>query len=394
MSDRQQKAHRLIHARRAEVAPFIAMDVASAASRMEQRGRRVVHMEIGEPGAQAPLAAREAAIRYISQKPVGYTSAMGLLSLRERIARHYSETHGISVSPSRIAVTTGSSCGFVLAFLSLFDPGQRIAIASPGYPPYRTILQSLGLIPVEIEVGPDSRWVLSGPAIAAAHSENALDGVLIMSPANPSGTIIDERSLADIVETCNCLGIRLISDEIYHGLTYALAAHTALKFSPDAVIVNSFSKYWCMTGWRVGWIIVPDELARPIERLAQNLFISAPTISQVAAEAAMDADDELAKIHASYARNRQRLLDELPAAGFTHFLPADGAFYLYADISHLTNDSTTFARSLLDETGVAATPGVDFDRERGHRFLRLSYAGSEADIDLAISQIINWRRSA
>jgi aspartate/methionine/tyrosine aminotransferase len=381
----------MLHARRAEIAPFIAMDVMSSARRLESKGRHVIHMEIGEPGHGAPKPAIEAATARLAGGRIGYTEALGLPELRARIARHYLDVHGIEITAERIAVTTGSSSGFVLAFLSMFDPGQRVAIASPGYPPYRTILQALGLEPVEIEVGAAQRWALDGEAIARTHAERPLDGLLIMSPANPSGTMIDAAALEGIATTCRELGIRLISDEIYHGLTYGMAAESALRFDDDAVIINSFSKYWCMTGWRVGWMVLPEALLRPVERLAQNLFISAPTLSQVAAIAAMDAREELAAVHEGYARNRDLLLRELPRAGLDSFLPPDGAFYLYADIGHLTNDSAAFARAMLDEAGVAATPGMDFDHARGSRFLRFSYAGSEADIAEAVRRISLWR---
>jgi aspartate/methionine/tyrosine aminotransferase len=391
MTDRERRARDMLHARRAEIAPFIAMDVMSSARRLEGTGRHVVHMEIGEPGTGAPKPAIEAAMARLARGGIGYTEALGLPELRSRISRHYREMYGLDVAAERIAVTTGSSSGFVLAFLAMFDPGQRVAIASPGYPPYRTILQALGLEPVEIEVGHAQRWALDGEAVARAHAERPLDGLLIMSPANPSGTMIDASALEGIATTCRDLGIRLISDEIYHGLTYGMAAESALRFDDDAVIINSFSKYWCMTGWRVGWMVLPESLLRPVERLAQNLFISAPTLSQVAAIAAMDAHEELAAVHGGYARNRDLLMRELPKAGIDRFLPPDGAFYLYADIGNLTNDSAAFATAMLDEAAVAATPGMDFDPARGARFLRFSYAGSEADIADAVQRIAGWR---
>jgi aspartate/methionine/tyrosine aminotransferase len=393
MIDHQSRAHPVLHAARADIEPFIAMDVMSAAQRQERAGRSIVYMAIGEPGAQAPLAAREAAARYLQDGRIGYTEALGMAELRARIARHYADGYGIAVSPDRIAVTTGSSCGFLLAFLALFDPGARVAIASPGYPPYRTILQTLGLEPVEIELGPSDGWTLTGEAIARAHARTPLAGVLVMSPSNPTGTVIPGETLKGIASTCRALGIRLISDEIYHGLTYGVPAETALRFDEEAVIINSFSKYWCMTGWRVGWMVVPEALRRPVERLAQNLFISPPTLSQVAAIAAMDATAELENVRTGYAENRALLLSELPDAGFTHFLPADGAFYLYADVGHLTNDSAGFARAMLEEAGVAVTPGMDFDRQRGQRFVRFSFAGSRADIVEAVHRLKTWRQA-
>lgn len=391
MTSNDRVTRALLHARRADIAPFIAMDVMSSARAIEAAGRSVIHMEIGEPGAPAPRAAREAAMAALEVGRIAYTPALGLPELRARIARHYRDAYGLEVAPDRVAVTTGSSSGFVLAFLALFDPGQRVAIASPGYPPYRTILEALGLVPVEIEVGPESRWALDGEAIARAHAVAPLDGVLMMSPANPSGTMISAETLEDIATTCRTLGIRLISDEIYHGLGYGMRAESVLRTAPDAVVINSFSKYWCMTGWRIGWMIVPEALQRPVERLAQNLFISAPTLSQIAATAAMDAHEELEEVRASYGRNRDLLLRELPKIGFGNFLPPDGAFYLYADVGHLTNDSAVFARAMLEEAGVAATPGLDFDRARGQRFLRFSFAGSEADVAEAVARLRAWR---
>lgn len=392
MTDREDRARRLLYAARAEVEPFIAMDVLSAARRLEGQGRSIIHMEIGEPSFAAPQAARAAAADALKGGLIGYTQALGIPSLRRRIARHYGDAYGLDIAPERIAVTIGSSAGFLLAFLALFNPGERVAISTPGYPPYRTMLTAFGLEPAEIETGPETRWALDAAAIEAAHAQKPLAGVLLMSPANPSGTVIAPDALSDIAVTCRRLGIRLISDEIYHGLTYGSPAETALRFDNDAVIVNSFSKYWCMTGWRLGWLVVPDGMERTFERLAQNLFISAPLLSQIGAEAALDAREELEAIRAIYARNRALLLEVLPQAGMDSFLPADGAFYLYADISRFTDESVAFAKSLLEEAGVAATPGNDFDRARGHRYLRFSFAGAEAEIAEAAARIEKWLR--
>jgi aspartate/methionine/tyrosine aminotransferase len=392
VSDREDRAKRLLYAARAEVEPFIAMDVLSAARRLEAEGRSVVHMEIGEPSFPAPKAAREAAAEALKGGLIGYTEALGRPSLRRRIARHYRDAYGLDLAPERIAVTIGSSAGFLLAFLALFNPGERVAISAPGYPPYKTMLTAFGLESVEIETGPQTRWALDAAAIEEAHAQSPLAGVLIMSPANPSGTVIAPDALAEIAETCRRLGIRLISDEIYHGLTYGVAAETALRFDDDAVIVNSFSKYWCMTGWRIGWLVVPEGMERTFERLAQNLFISAPLLSQIAAEAALDAKEELEQVRGIYARNRALLLDVLPQSGMDSFLPADGAFYLYADIARFTNDSVAFAKALLEEAGVAATPGNDFDRARGHRYLRFSFAGDEREIAEAAARMKKWLR--
>ncbi|RFB81542.1 pyridoxal phosphate-dependent aminotransferase [Methylovirgula sp. 4M-Z18] len=376
---------------RSAVSAFVAMDVMSAAAAQERAGGTVIHMEVGEPGAPAPRVVREAAIRALEAGRVSYTEALGRPTLRARIAAHCRDAYGVDVSAERVVVTTGSSAGFILAFLACFDPGARIAISEPGYPAYRNILEALGLVPVPLTLTAASHYVVTADMIAAADAAQKLDGALLMSPANPSGTMMDATTLRDVAQTCESLRIRFISDEIYHGLTYGRPAHTALEFSDQALVVNSFSKYFCMTGWRVGWLIVPDNLVRPIERLQQNLSISVPYLSQVAAEAAFDARDELEAIKAGYARNREILLNELPGLGLGHMHPVDGAFYIYADIGHLTNDSTAFCAKMLKEAGVAATPGLDFDRSHGNRTLRMSFAGSEADVLEAVRRLKGWR---
>ncbi|MDO9442677.1 MAG: aminotransferase class I/II-fold pyridoxal phosphate-dependent enzyme [Beijerinckiaceae bacterium] len=383
-------ARRLTPSRRSRVAPFIAMDVMSAAARREREGASVIHMEVGEPGAPTPAAARDAAMAALAAGRIGYTEALGRLSLRARIARHYGETYGVDVDPARIVVTTGSSAGFLLSFLALFDAGARVAIAAPGYPAYRNILDALGIETVSIETRAETRHVVTAEMIEAAHADSPLDGVLLMSPANPSGTMMSPQALAAICETCDRLGIAFISDEIYHGLTYVEPAETALKFSRSAVVVNSFSKYFCMTGWRIGWLVLPDEMVRPVERLQQSLAISVPMLSQVAAEAVFESRPELEAIKASYARNRDVLLQSLPGLGLGSFHPVDGAFYVYLDIGHLTNDSSDFCQRMLVEAGVAATPGLDFDRERGSRTMRLSFAGSESDVVEAVARLRGW----
>ncbi len=378
-------------ARRAgRVSPFLAMDVLAAAAAKERRGDSVVHMEVGQPSAPAPRAAREAAKAAIEAGRIAYTEALGIAPLRERIARHYREAYGVEVAPERVVVTTGSSAGFVLAFLSLFDAGQRVAITAPGYPAYRNILEALGIEPVVIPLTKTDGWIMNAAAIERAHAERPLHGVLAMSPANPSGTMIGRSALAALGATCRRLGLWFVSDEIYHGLTYAEPAATALSFDDDAVVINSFSKYYCMTGWRVGWTVVPERLVRPIERLAQNLYISAPYLSQVAALAAFDAVEELEAVKAGYARNRALLLEELPRIGVTEMHPVDGAFYIYADVARFTNDSIGFCRRMLEEAGVAATPGVDFDATEGSHYLRLSFAGSENDCRETVTRLAGW----
>lgn len=368
-----------ISARAARVAPFLAMDVLAAAKARAREGGEVVHMEVGQPSAPVPRLVKEAAMAALEKGRIGYTEALGIPSLRARIARHYQEAYGVAVDAGRVVVTTGSSAGFVLAFLTCFDAGDRVAIASPGYPAYRSILEALDLVPVFIETGPEDGWVMTPEALRAAHAEAPLAGVLAMSPANPSGTMMTPEQIASLASVCRDLHLRLISDEIYHGLTFGVAAETALRCDDEAIIVNSFSKYYCMTGWRVGWLVVPERLVRPMERLAQNLYISAPYLSQVAAEAAFDATDELEEVKAGYARNRDLLMNELPGIGLPRFLPPDGAFYIYCDVADYTNDSIAFCRRILDETGVAVTPGLDFDITRGVCYLRMSYAGSMED---------------
>jgi aspartate/methionine/tyrosine aminotransferase len=379
----------LVARRLTRVAPFLAMDVLAAAAAKERRGVSVVHMEVGQPSAPAPRAARDAAKAALETGRIGYTEALGIAPLRERIAGHYREAYGLEVAPERVIVTTGSSAGFVLAFLSLFNAGERVAITAPGYPAYRNILEALDLQPVAIPLTKAEGWAMTAEAVERAHASGPLHGVLAMSPANPSGTMIARSALAELGATCRERGLWFISDEIYHGLTYGEPAATALAFD-DAVVINSFSKYYCMTGWRVGWIVVPEHLVRPIERLAQNLYISPPYLSQVAALAAFDARDELEAIKAGYARNRAMLLEELPRIGLAEMHPVDGAFYIYADVARFTNDSIGFSKRMLEEAGVAATPGLDFDPAEGAHYLRLSFAGSEEECREAVRRLKGW----
>jgi len=375
---------------RSDVPPFMVMDVMAAAARLEARGTRVIHMEVGQPAAPAPATAIEAARLALANGRLGYTEALGVPSLRARIARHYSQRYRIKIDPARVIVTTGSSGGFTLAFIALFEPGDRVAVAVPGYPPYRHILQALGCEPVGIEVSAPTRWAITPEDLMAAHRAAPLQGLLIASPANPTGTMMSAVALTSLVRTAEDAGIRVISDEIYHGLDYAFAAETAAGLSDNGVIINSFSKYFCMTGWRVGWMVVPEALVRPIERLQQNFAISVPTLAQIAAEAAFEGVAEMEGVKAGYAQNRQVLLAGLPAAGLDTFLPADGAFYLYADVSKFSNDSLDFAKRMLDQAAVAATPGVDFDPVNGTKFIRFCYAGSGADMTDAVTRIGKW----
>lgn len=390
-----QKATPLISmpqlAERAErVAPFIVMDVMNQAAAIERSGGSVVHMEVGQPSAPTPASIRAAAARALEHGRIGYTQALGTDSLRERIARHYRDTYGVAVPAERVVVTTGSSGGFILAFLACFQPGARVAITAPGYPAYRNILTALGLEPVAIEVGPETRYALTPELIAKAHAQRPLAGVLTMSPANPTGVVMAPEAIAAVAAECRRLGLWYISDEIYHGLTYEAPATTTLSADPDTIIVNSFSKYYCMTGWRVGWLVVPERMVRTIERLQQNFSISVPYLSQVAGEAAFDATDECEAIKAGYAENRSFLLKALPEIGLGDFLPVDGAFYIYLDIGRYSNDSMAFCRDVIENAGVAITPGLDFDEGRGARTVRLSFAGSLAECEEAVARMGAW----
>jgi aspartate/methionine/tyrosine aminotransferase len=361
-----------------------------AAARKEAGGERVIHMEVGQPVAGAPATARAAADAALLGGRIAYTAALGMPSLRARIARHYRDRYRLGLDPERVVVTTGSSGGFILAFLALFEAGDRVALAAPGYPPYRHILSALGCEPVLIETDEASRWSLTPETLLAAHRAKPLQGVIVASPANPTGTMMPAEALAALAAAAEGAGIRLISDEIYHGLDYAFPSETAARLSEQATVINSFSKYFCMTGWRVGWMVVPPALVRPMERLQQNLSISVPTLSQIAAEAAFDGSAEMEAVKHGYEENRRILLEGLPQAGFQRILPVDGAFYLYADISGFTDDSLDFARRMLDGAGVAATPGVDFDPGRGKHFLRFCYAGSPAEMHEAVRRISAW----
>ena len=379
----------LKRSRRGAISPFIVMDVLRAANERAAQGGNVVHLEVGQPGTPAPRGALEAARRALDDDALGYTEALGLTPLRERIAWHYETTSGVIVPPDRIVVTTGSSGGFVLAFLAAFDPGDRVALAEPGYPAYRNMLAALGCRPVGLPAGPDSRFQPSIELLDAVDGD--LDGLILASPANPTGAMLDRARLQTLVAYCRERGIRIVSDEIYHGIVYGAPATTALAFSDDAIVINGFSKYFSMTGWRIGWMVAPADLCRTVECLAQSLFIAAPTLAQHAACAAFDCGEELDANVARYAENRRILLDGLPGAGFDRFAPADGAFYLYADVAHLTDDSGAFCRRMLEEAGVATAPGADFDRPRGGGHLRISFAGTTADMEEAVRRLRRWR---
>lgn len=369
------------------VPAFIVMDVMAAAERIERKGGSVIHMEVGQPSAPTPASICRAAAGVLERGHVGYTQALGNRSLRERIALYYAERHGVTISPERVVVTTGSSGGFVLAFLACFERGARVAITAPGYPAYRNILMALGLEPVEIPVDAASDYVMTGEAIRTIHHEKPLAGVLVMSPANPTGVVMSREQLADVSQTCRALGLWFISDEVYHGLTYEKPEHTALSLNDEAIIASSFSKYYCMTGWRVGWLVLPERMVRIVERLQQNMSICVPHLSQIAAEAAFSAVEECEAIKAGYAQNRRFLLEALPQIGIDRFFPADGAFYIYADVARYTNDTMAFCKRVLDEVNVAITPGLDFDAERGGRMIRLSFAGSLAECEEGVGRL-------
>lgn len=378
--------------RRSAVEPFHAMDLLAEATKERAAGKPVISMAVGQPSHPAPKAAREAAAKALEDGRIGYTDALGLMALREGIAAHYATRHGVSIDPQRIAVTTGSSAGFNLAFLALFDAGDQVAIARPGYPAYRAILGALGLKVIEIAVDESTGYTLTPQSLEAAERETGhpIKGVLLASPANPTGTVTGRARLKALADWCSARGAAFISDEIYHGLTFSGEETSALEFTNDVVVINSFSKYYCMTGWRIGWMVLPENMVRPVECLAQSLYISAPELSQVAALAALGATQELDVYRSAYAANRDFLIKALPEIGLPLLSPMDGAFYAYADVSALTNDSMAFAKRMLAEISVAATPGMDFDPLEGNRALRLSYAGSEAEIREAVRRMGEW----
>lgn len=376
---------------RGQVPPFIVMDVMRAANEREVQGESVLHMEVGQPGTGAPKGVVDAVKSAVGAEKLGYTDAFGIPPLRKAIAAHYKSEYDVEVDPERVVVTTGSSGGFVLSFLAAFDAGDRVALASPGYPAYRNILRALGIEVVEIPTGPESNFQPTTELLENEISKSgAIHGLIVASPSNPTGTMLAPAELKQLMAFCDARSIRFISDEIYHGITYGTVAQTAAALSDDAVVINSFSKYFSMTGWRLGWMILPEDLLRSVECLAQNLFISAPTISQIAGVAAFDCRDELDKNLQRYAENRSLLLRELPKAGFDNLASADGAFYIYADVSKLTNDSVDYCSRMLAETGVAVTPGTDFDPSRGHQYLRFSFAGETETMSEAARRLGNW----
>ena len=368
---------------RGSVDPFIVMDVMEAASKKEKSGYEVIHLEVGQPGTSAPKMAAESVKNKISKSTMGYTVALGIPELREKIADLYLRWYNVQVEPERIIVTPGSSGAFILTFTGLFDVGDTVGVGSPGYPSYRQILKALSLNTNTIKTFNNNKF----QPVVADIINNSLDGLIVASPANPTGSMLNKYDLEKLIDACKMNQTAFISDEIYHGIEYESRAVSALEVSDDCIVINSFSKYFSMTGWRLGWVVVPKNHIRQFERLAQNMFICAPHISQIAALGALDAYDELKLNLKTYETNRTMLIEELPKLGLKNFAPPDGAFYFYIDVSEYTDDSVTFAKSILDEVHVAITPGIDFDSERGLKTIRLSYACSTSDLKEGLKRL-------
>lgn len=375
---------------RSDVAPFYAMDILARANQLLGQGAPVVSLAVGQPGAALPLSVREAASQAVMDNVMSYTDALGRMSARQAVAAHYSDIYGLDVSPSRIAMTNGSSAGFSLAFLALANAGGRIAITSPGYPAYRNIIRALSMECVEISTAGQPGHMLDLDALVAEHRKKPIDALLLASPANPTGAALNAAQLGQVIATCKQHGIRFISDEIYHRLRYEGDDICALSLDDEAIIINSFSKYYCMTGWRIGWMVVPEAMVRTIEKLGQNLYISAPDLSQRVVPSVFAATADYDVIKQGYSRNRAVLMEKLPALGFSFAAPPDGAFYAWCDVSALTNDSMDFAKRMIEEIHVAAAPGLDFDVQNGHRYMRFSYAGTPDDIDIALERLARW----
>lgn len=371
---------------RSQVDPFIVMDVMQAAAAAEAAGRHIIHMEVGQPGTGAPSGAASVLTAAMDAGPLGYTVALGLPALRARIAQMYGEWYNVDLDPARVVITSGSSAGFILAFTALFDSGDRVGIGAPGYPSYRQILGALGMVPVDLPTAEANRY----QPVPADFADMDLRGLMVASPANPTGTMLDRPAMSALIEACHGAGASFISDEIYHGIEYEKKAVTALEITDEAYVINSFSKYFSMTGWRVGWMVVPEDQVRVIERIAQNMFICAPHASQVAALAAMECSDELEANMDVYRANRALMLEGLPQAGFDRIAPPDGGFYVYADVSAITDDSRALAAEILEKAGVAVTPGLDFDPVRGHTTLRFSYARSTDDIREGLARLATF----
>jgi aspartate/methionine/tyrosine aminotransferase len=388
--------HRLTAATRANVPPFHVMDLLAAAAARQRTHGDLLNLVAGQPSTPAPRPVREAAKRAIDEDVLGYTVALGIPQLREAIAGHHRRVYGLDVGIEDIVVTTGSSGGFLLAFLAAFEAGDRVAIARPGYPCYRNVLTALGCEVVELRAGPESRFQ---PTVEMLESlDRPVQGLVVASPANPTGTMLAPEELAGLAAWCEAHGVQLISDEIYHGIEYAspMQHATAWQTSREAVVFHSFSKYFSMTGWRLGWMLVPERLRRAVDVLTGNFTICPPVLAQHAAVAAFTPESyaEVDAHVARYAENRALLLDGLPRLGIDRLAPADGAFYVYADVSHLTDDSMSLCHRLLSDTGVATAPGIDFDTEDGGRFLRLSFAGAPAEVAESLTRLEAWLSTA
>ncbi|MCW2496626.1 aminotransferase class I/II-fold pyridoxal phosphate-dependent enzyme [Jatrophihabitans sp.] len=379
-------------ATRGQVPPFHVMRVIDAVVARRAAGLETIDLSAGQPSTRAPRTVRAAAAAALETDLIGYTNALGIPELRVAIARHYRRSDGIEVDPANVAVTTGSSGGFLYAFLAAFDAGDTVVMARPGYPAYRNMLAALGCTVVELPCGPQTRFQPTVAQLEALPAPPA--GLVIASPANPTGTMVEPDELAAIAAWCAAHGTRLVSDEIYHGITFGTPAASAWRSSRESIVVNSFSKYFCMTGWRIGWLLVPDALLDSVDRLAGNFAICPPALSQLGAVAAFDAYDELDANVARYAANRELLLRRLPEIGLDRLAPADGGFYVYADVSRWTDDSMGWAARLLAETGVAVAPGVDFDPADGTRFIRMCFAGDIAAIDRGVDLLGGWLNSS
>jgi aspartate/methionine/tyrosine aminotransferase len=375
------------HSTRGDVDPFIVMDVMEAARKAEAAGRHIIHMEVGQPGTGAPEGARAALADQLAE-PLGYTVGLGLPALRARIAQHYMEVYGLEVDPARVVITSGASGAFLLAFSALFDNDERVGLGLPCYPSYRQILKAVGLKAVEMPTTAAGRYQPQPSDVA----DFDLDGLIVASPANPTGTMLTRAELKALADACAAKGAAFISDEIYHGISYDKETVTALSVTDDVYVINSFSKYFSMTGWRVGWMVVPADHVRRVERLAQNMFICAPHASQALALAAFDCKEELDSHLAVYAANRDLMVAGLTKAGLGKFAPPDGAFYVYVDVSDYTNDALAFSAEILEKAGVAVTPGLDFDPANGHKWLRLSYARSTADITEGVARLTTFMK--
>jgi aspartate/methionine/tyrosine aminotransferase len=370
---------------RSQISPFIVMDIMRMANQLSMTGSDIIHLEVGQPSTKAPRAVLETAKTALDHSLLGYTDALGLMDLRERLSAYYKDYYNCDISSDRVIITTGSSGAFLLSFLSVFEVGDKVGLVVPTYPAYRNILKAIGVEILDIHVSHESDFQPNIEILERIDCK--LDGLIIASPSNPTGSMIKKPIFQEILEWCSRKEVRVISDEIYHGITYGEKAETALSYNEDAIIINSFSKYFCMTGWRLGWMVVPDSLVRTIERLAQNLFISPPTISQLSAVSAFECLGDLDINVLRYAENRKILQEELPKIGLRKFAPSDGAFYLYVDVSDYTDDSFSLCQTILTKVGLAITPGTDFDGRFGNRYVRLSFASSTSNISLAIKRL-------